>query len=98
MPVTRHGGLANRCTRPLCDLSVARAGGILPRPVVPTRQPDGRDLVRWPAAQEEGSMPDDDQRSVIEKAWIEPPPKLTGPITFVDYDPAWPGLYAREEA
>src|SRR6478736_6815138 len=24
MPVTRHGGLANRCTRPLCDLSVAR--------------------------------------------------------------------------
>ena len=27
-----------------------------------------------------------------------PPPKLTGPITFVDYDPAWPGLFAREEA
>jgi GrpB-like predicted nucleotidyltransferase (UPF0157 family) len=26
---------------------------------------------------------------------IEP---LTGPITFVEYDPAWPALYAREEA
>ncbi len=43
-------------------------------------------------------MPDDDQRSVIEKAWIEPPPRLTGPIAFVEYDPAWPELYAREEA
>ena len=23
---------------------------------------------------------------------------LTGPITFVEYDPRWPGLFAREEA
>jgi GrpB-like predicted nucleotidyltransferase (UPF0157 family) len=23
---------------------------------------------------------------------------LSGPITFVDYDPSWPALYAREEA
>jgi GrpB-like predicted nucleotidyltransferase (UPF0157 family) len=23
---------------------------------------------------------------------------LTGPINFVDYDPAWPALFAREEA
>jgi GrpB-like predicted nucleotidyltransferase (UPF0157 family) len=23
---------------------------------------------------------------------------LTGPIAFVEYDPAWPGLFAREEA
>ena len=30
MQVTPHGGLANRCTRPLCDLSVATAAGILP--------------------------------------------------------------------
>ena len=29
MQVTPHGGLANRCTRPLCDLSVAAAGDIL---------------------------------------------------------------------
>ena len=29
MQVTPHGGLANRCTRPLCDLSVAAAAGIL---------------------------------------------------------------------
>jgi GrpB-like predicted nucleotidyltransferase (UPF0157 family) len=43
-------------------------------------------------------MPDEDRRKVIEKAWVEPPPKLTGPITFVEYDPAWPALYAREEA
>src|SRR3954447_11533579 len=28
--VTPLGGLANRCTRPLCDLSVRAAGGILP--------------------------------------------------------------------
>ena len=29
MQVTPHGGLANRCTRPLCDLSVATAAEIL---------------------------------------------------------------------
>jgi GrpB-like predicted nucleotidyltransferase (UPF0157 family) len=43
-------------------------------------------------------MPNDDSRDVIDKAWIEPPPKLSGPIPFVEYDPAWPSLYAREEA
>ena len=43
-------------------------------------------------------MPDEDPRSVIEKAWIEPPPKLAGPIAFVESDPAWPELFAREEA
>lgn len=43
-------------------------------------------------------MPAEHRRDVIEKAWVVPPPKLTGPITFVDYDPAWPGLFAREEA
>ena len=42
-------------------------------------------------------MPED-RRNVTEKAWIEPPPKLTGPITFAEYDPAWPSLYEREEA
>ena len=41
--VTPLGGLANRCTRPLCDLSVAQRGGILPcsdgdsgEPIVPS--------------------------------------------------------------
>src|SRR5258708_7413808 len=29
MQVTPHGGLANRCTRPLCDLSAATAGEML---------------------------------------------------------------------
>src|SRR4029079_14470827 len=35
MQVTPHGGLANRCTRPLCDLSVATAAGILSRSLRP---------------------------------------------------------------
>jgi GrpB-like predicted nucleotidyltransferase (UPF0157 family) len=39
---------------------------------------------------------DDDRRKVLEKAWIEEPPRLTGPIEFSEYDPAWPGLYERE--
>ena len=39
-----------------------------------------------------------DRRNVLEKAWLEPPPKLTGPIELVNYDPAWPELFAREEA
>jgi GrpB-like predicted nucleotidyltransferase (UPF0157 family) len=40
----------------------------------------------------------DDPRNVIDKAWVEPPPKLTAPIELVAYDPAWPELFAREEA
>ena len=39
-----------------------------------------------------------DRRKVIEKAWVEPPPKLTGRIELAEYDPAWPALFAREEA
>ena len=38
------------------------------------------------------------KRDVIDKAWIEKPPKLDGPIMFSEYDPAWPSLYEREEA
>ena len=38
-----------------------------------------------------------DIRQVLDKAWIEEPPKLTGPITFSEYDAAWPALYEREE-
>ena len=34
----------------------------------------------------------------LDKAWIEGPPRLDGPVTIVDYDPEWPALYAREEA
>jgi GrpB-like predicted nucleotidyltransferase (UPF0157 family) len=29
---------------------------------------------------------------------VDPVKPLTGPITFVEYDPAWPALFAREEA
>ena len=34
----------------------------------------------------------------LEKAWIDAPPRLDGPVTLVDYDPEWPALFAREEA
>ena len=40
----------------------------------------------------------DDPRNVIDKAWVEPPPKLSGPIELAPYDPTWPELFAREEA
>ena len=39
MQVTPHGGLANRCTRPLCDLSVATAAGILSWATLPSGRP-----------------------------------------------------------
>ena len=32
----------------------------------------------------------------LEAIWVEPVPRVDGPITLVDYDPAWPGLYERE--
>lgn len=38
------------------------------------------------------------RRKVLERAWIEEPPKLTGPIVLSEYDPAWPVLFEREEA
>ena len=32
----------------------------------------------------------------LRAAWVTEPPKLTGKIQVVDYDPAWPGLFRRE--
>jgi GrpB-like predicted nucleotidyltransferase (UPF0157 family) len=32
----------------------------------------------------------------IRAAWVTEPPRLTGKLQVVDYDPAWPGLFARE--
>ena len=34
----------------------------------------------------------------LQAIWVEPVPRLDGPVTLVEYDPAWPALYAREEA
>ncbi len=28
--------------------------------------------------------------------WVEPAPRLDGPIVLAEYDPAWPATYARE--
>jgi GrpB-like predicted nucleotidyltransferase (UPF0157 family) len=32
----------------------------------------------------------------IRAAWVEEPPRLTGKVQVVDYDPRWPGLFERE--
>jgi GrpB-like predicted nucleotidyltransferase (UPF0157 family) len=32
----------------------------------------------------------------IRAAWVTEPPRLTAKLQVVDYDPAWPGLFARE--
>jgi GrpB-like predicted nucleotidyltransferase (UPF0157 family) len=32
----------------------------------------------------------------LRAAWVTEPPKLTGKVQVVDYDPAWPGLFRRE--
>ena len=32
----------------------------------------------------------------LRAAWVMEPPKLTGKIQLVDYDPAWPELFRRE--
>ena len=34
----------------------------------------------------------------LQAIWVEPVPRLDGPVTLVEYDPEWPALYAREEA
>jgi GrpB-like predicted nucleotidyltransferase (UPF0157 family) len=34
----------------------------------------------------------------IRAAWVVEPPRLDGPVVLVDYDSAWPALFAREEA
>ena len=34
----------------------------------------------------------------LAEVWVDgPPPKLTGPVQVVDYDPDWPRLYRREQ-
>lgn len=44
-----------------------------------------RDRIRIPMTDEE-----------IRASWTIEPPRLDGPITLVEYDPAWPGLFQRE--
>ena len=34
----------------------------------------------------------------LAKAYVSEPSKLNSTVTLVEYDPAWPGLFAREEA
>ena len=34
----------------------------------------------------------------LRASWVTEPPKLTGKIQVVDYDPAWPELFRREAA
>jgi len=34
----------------------------------------------------------------IRAAWVVEPPRLDGPVVLVDYDPAWPALFAWEDA
>ena len=62
MQVTPHGGLANRCTRPLCDLSVATAAEILTWPSPPPKErpdvePGGRDPRRDDRRADAGGRP-----------------------------------------
>ncbi len=33
----------------------------------------------------------------IRQAWVTEPPRLSGPVTIVDYDSSWPALFARED-
>ena len=43
-------------------------------------------------------MPTDDYEKKLREATIGEPTRLKGTITLVDYDPAWPELFAREAA
>jgi GrpB-like predicted nucleotidyltransferase (UPF0157 family) len=94
MQVTPHGGLANRCTRPLCDLSVATAAGILswatPRSGTYTGLAEELQGEGLPL-----SVSRDDE---IRAATIGEPTRVDGPINLADYDPTWPASYEREAA
>jgi GrpB-like predicted nucleotidyltransferase (UPF0157 family) len=56
--------------------------------------------LRWPRSElmsdraepRQGPMTEEDLRA----AWVMEPPKLTGKIRVVDYDPEWPHLFQRE--
>ena len=45
-----------------------------------------------PAQPREASTTEEKLRA----AWVTEPPKLTGKIQVVDYDPDWPRLFRRE--
>jgi GrpB-like predicted nucleotidyltransferase (UPF0157 family) len=40
----------------------------------------------------QGPMPEEEVRA----AWVGEPPRLTGKVRLVEYDPAWPGQFRRE--
>jgi GrpB-like predicted nucleotidyltransferase (UPF0157 family) len=44
-----------------------------------------------PTRPRQGPMTEEEIRA----AWVTEPPRLTGRIRVVDYDPAWPGLFRR---
>jgi GrpB-like predicted nucleotidyltransferase (UPF0157 family) len=39
---------------------------------------------------------DPDAEERLHQAWVDTPPKLTGPVLLTDYDAAWPALYERQ--
>ena len=103
MPVTRHGGLANRCTRPLCDLSVARrrpsyhAAPARPAPSIWYLGRPSDDLEE-PAVTDPSTPPPTRTKEEIEAFTVGEVGPLDGPIVLAEPDPSWPALYAREEA
>ena len=88
MQVTPHGGLANRCTRPLCDLSVATAAGILSWA---SEDPaHGRHAGHHqPSADHMGRAMAGRDRRAEPRRRADPPGRIR---------PAWPALYEREAA
>src|SRR5512147_1177653 len=102
MQVTPHGGLANRCTRPLCDLSVATAGDMLsrgrllpgPGAIGCRADADWRDSMRAPRP----PMSQAASEAALRAVTIGELAVLGGPVTLVEYDPAWPAQFEHEAA
>src|SRR5262245_54380748 len=59
----------------------------------PLRRRSGRDPTMRAMATRKPST-----EAEIQAAWVVGAPRHDGPVTLVEYDPAWPELFAREEA
>src|SRR3954452_17254004 len=94
MQVTPHGGLANRCTRPLCDLSIAAAAGILSWALRATELAETDDVDAFPGCFEKVMPSERDE--YMNAVTIGARTPVDGPIHLAEPDPAWPSFHERE--
>src|SRR6185436_19308180 len=91
--VTPLNGLANRRTRPLCDLSAGASEATTGSRSASLRTSRGGTNMPGGPTDETAPLVSDEQLQSITVGERKP---HNASVTLVEYDPAWPALYERE--